>query len=95
MNLHSLWDTGLVELEEGTQGEVAARIEQTVADDDRRQWQGGTPEQWALESLAIVRTRVYRLPASGEIAAGYIETARAVIRTRMAREGEGLLDGQQ
>jgi S1/P1 Nuclease len=89
-NLHSLWDTGLVELEEGTPAEIAARIDAAVAPDDRKQWQHGTPEQWALESLAIVRAQVYRLPASGEINATYIERARAVIRTRLAQAGSRL-----
>ena len=65
MNLHSLWDTGLVELKEGTLADIAARIAKVVTDEERRQWQGSTPEQWALESLAIVRVQVYKLPASG------------------------------
>ena len=43
-----------------------------------------------LESLAIVRAQVYRLPASGEIGASYIESARAVIRTRLAQAGARL-----
>jgi hypothetical protein len=90
MNLHSLWDTGLVELEEGTPAEVAARIEETLTHEDREQWQGGTPEQWALESLAVVRSQVYRLPASGEIIPSYIGPARAVIRTRLAQSGARL-----
>jgi S1/P1 Nuclease len=84
-NLHSLWDTGLVELEESTPAEVAARIEKAVTEDELKQWQSGTPEQWALESLAIVRAQVYRFPASGEIDSSYIGPARAVIRTRLAQ----------
>jgi hypothetical protein len=64
-----LWDTALVDLEEGAASEVVARIDKAVSEDDRKQWQGGTPEQWALESLAIVRAQVYRVPASGEISA--------------------------
>src|SRR5512132_306726 len=80
-NLHSLWDTALVELEEGTPAEVTARIESTVTDEERNQWQGGTPVQWALESLAVVRSQVYLLPASGEIKPAYTERARAVMRT--------------
>ena len=35
-----MWDTALVELEEGTPPEVAARIEKAVTDDDRKQWKG-------------------------------------------------------
>jgi hypothetical protein len=66
-NLHVLWDTGLVELEEGTATEVAARMEKAVTNGERKQWQSGTPEQWVLELLAVVRTRVYRLPGVAEI----------------------------
>jgi hypothetical protein len=68
-NLHSLWDTALVELEQGTPVEIAARIQNSVSSDDHQQWQQGIPADWALESLAIVRAQVYPLPASGEITA--------------------------
>ena len=86
-NLHSLWDTALVELEEGTPGEIAARIEKTVTDDERKLWRVGTPEQWALESLAIVRAQVYRLPPSGEITSNYVYRSLPLIRTRLAQAG--------
>lgn len=43
VNLHSLWDTAFVELEEGTPGEIAARIQAVVTSDDVQQWQQGTP----------------------------------------------------
>ena len=85
--LHALWDTELVELEQGTPAEIPARIQGRITDDDRQQWPQRTPAQWALESLAIVRTQVYRLPASGEIGAMYTGPARAVIRTRLAQAG--------
>jgi hypothetical protein len=60
-NLHSLWDTALVELEQGTPTEIAAQSQSVVTGDDRQQWQQGSPTEWALESLAIVRAQVYRL----------------------------------
>jgi hypothetical protein len=84
---NSLWDTGLLELEQGTPAEIAARIQAVVNKDELHQWQQGTPAEWALESLAVVRTRVYRLPASGEISTNYTEAASAVIRTRLAQAG--------
>jgi hypothetical protein len=75
-NLHTLWDTGLVELEDGTAVEVAVPIAPAVTEDDRKQWQEGAPEQWALEFLAVVRSQVCRLPVLGEISAKYTEAAR-------------------
>jgi hypothetical protein len=89
-NLHSLWDTAFVELEEGTPAVIASRIQAAVNSDEIQQWQQGTPAEWALESLAIVRAQVYRLPASREIAGDYVEAARAVIRTRLAQSGARL-----
>ena len=72
-NLHSLWDTALVELEQGGPAEIAARIQAMVSSDEFLLWQQGTPADWALESLGIVRAQAYRLPASGELDATYIE----------------------
>jgi hypothetical protein len=89
-NLHSLWDIALVELEEGTPAEIAARIQAVVTEEDRQQWQQGTPADWALESFAIVRAQVYRLHASSEIITSYTESARAVVRTRFAQAGARL-----
>ena len=89
-NLHSLWDTALVELEQGTPSEIAGRIQGAVTSEDRQQWQQGTAAHWVLESLAIVRTRVYRLPVSGEINTAYSERARAEIETRLAQSGARL-----
>lgn len=54
------------------------------------QWQQGTPADWALVPLAIVRAQVYGLSASGEIEASYIERARPVIRTRLMQAGARL-----
>jgi hypothetical protein len=89
-NLHSLWDTGLLELEEGTAADIAARIDAAMTPEDRNQWQGTSPAQWALESLAVVRSHVYKVPVSDEVSADYIDRARPLIRTRLAQAGERL-----
>lgn len=85
--LHSLWDTVLVELEQGTPEEIAARIHAVVTGAVRQQWQQGTPADWALESLAVVRAQVYRLPASGEINATYVESARDAVSAGRSETG--------
>ena len=59
--------------------------------EDRHQWLQGVPADWALESLAIVRVQVYRLPGRARSNATYIEAARAVIRTRLVLAGTNCL----
>ncbi len=61
----------------GTPAEIAARVEATVTGDDRQQWQQGTPADWALESLAIVRAQV----------TGCLRTVRS---TQVTRTGHAL-----
>jgi nuclease S1 len=53
-NLHSLWDTALIELEQGTPADIATRIQAMVSSDELQQRQQGTTADWALESLAII-----------------------------------------
>jgi hypothetical protein len=43
VNLHSLWDTAFVDLEQGTSAEIAARIQNGISSEDRQQWQQGIP----------------------------------------------------
>ena len=78
-----------LELEEGSPAEVAKQIDNAFTADNFKQWQASTPDQWALESLAILRTRVYPLPASGEIRERYRQRARPIIRTRLRKLGHG------
>ena len=89
-NLHWLWDTALVELEQGTPADIAARLQAMVSSDELQQWQQGSPADWALESLAVVRAQVYRLSVPGEITPDYIERARLAVRTRLAQAGARL-----
>jgi hypothetical protein len=86
-SLHSLWDNAFVELEDGTSREVAARLDQAVTPEERREWQRGTAADWALESLTLVRSHVYSVPESREITADYAKRAQVVVRRRLAQAG--------
>ena len=81
--------TAIVELEQGAPAVLWIRAAISVTSEDRQQWQQGSPSEWALESLAIVRAQVYRLPASREINTSYIEPARAVIGLDSRKLGHG------
>ncbi len=51
MSLHALWDSTLLEAEEGTSAEIATRLQQSISPQHRHQWQAGTPAQWALAHI--------------------------------------------
>ena len=86
-NLHYFWDKDLVDLESGSEDEVAKRLTANISEDERRQWQAGGPEQWTNESLELVRSYVYNTGPSAELSDDYVEKARPIIRTRMVQAG--------
>ena len=54
-SLHLWWDNEFPEALGSDEVEVADRILEQFAPDERRQWAAGTPEEWAEESLMLTR----------------------------------------
>src|SRR5574341_1363008 len=86
-NLHYFWDTNLVELETGSEEEVAKRLSANFTDEDRLKWQGGDPKQWTDESLMLVRSHASHTGGSVELSDDYVEKARPIVRTRLVQAG--------
>jgi hypothetical protein len=86
-NLHFFWDTNLVELETGTEGEVAKRLTANLTEEERLKWQAGDPIQWTNESLMLARSYAYNSGPSGELSDDYVEKARPIVRVRLAQAG--------
>ena len=86
-NLHFFWDTNLVELETGTEEEIAKRLTANLTEEERLKWQAGDPIQWTNESLMLVRLYAYNTGPSGELSDDYVEKARPIVRTRLAQAG--------
>jgi len=87
-NLHSLWDTGLLQ----TLGDEDAIVQQIDRELPRRNDLAAiantTPVEWAMESHDIARQTVYGLlPPSHEIDSAYVAAARPVIIERLLRGG--------
>ena len=85
--LHELWDTGLIETEKGSASEIAKRLDEQVSAEDRKSWEGGTPTDWANESLALTRDHVYPIPESHQISEKYAKHALPIINKRLAQAG--------
>ncbi len=55
-NLHSVWDTCIIERELGTNPrDVARDLQEDIRDSDRASWRATPIEEWASESLEITR----------------------------------------
>lgn len=86
-NLHFFWDTNLVDMETGTDEEIAKRLTANLTAEERFKWQAGGPTQWTNESLMLVRSQAYDTGPSVELSDDYVEKARAIVRTRLAQAG--------
>ena len=86
-NLHFFWDTNLVELETGTEEEIAKRLTVNLTKEERLKWQAGDPTQWTNESLMLVRLYAYNTGTSGELSDDYVEQARPIVRIRLVQAG--------
>jgi hypothetical protein len=86
-NLHFFWDTNLVELETGTEEEIAKRLVANLTEEERLKWQAGDLIQWTNESLMLVRSHAYNTGPSGELSDDYVEKARPIVRSRLAHAG--------
>ena len=52
-NLHAVWDYNMLDSTHRTWPEIATDLHSRITDAQRRAWAGGTPLDWANESLAI------------------------------------------
>jgi hypothetical protein len=55
-NLHGVWDTSMIRHTGLSRSEYAERLESLNNEDNLTPLAGGTPEQWANESLRVART---------------------------------------
>ncbi|HEY7319535.1 MAG TPA: S1/P1 nuclease [Candidatus Binatia bacterium] len=86
-NLHFFWDANLVDLEIGTEEEIARRLMTSLTNEERLKWQAGDPVQWTNESLMLVRSYGYNTGTSVELSDDYVEKARPIVRIRLAQAG--------
>ena len=86
-NLHLFWDGNLVDLEAGSDEELAKRLGANVSAEQRQKWQSGDAKQWTDESLMLARSQAYAIGESGELSDDYVDQGRSTVRTRLAQAG--------
>ena len=86
-NLHYFWDSNLVDLETGSEVDIAKQLTANLTDEERRKWEAGDPTQWTNESSTLVRSHAYNIGPSGELSDDYVEKARPIVRIRLVQAG--------
>ena len=91
-NLHAVWDTSLVEEEQLSFTELAAKLERHISNRDLIGWWDINPRDWATES-AQLRETVYPPPAKGkvrsplELSYSYVYEYTPLMERRLKRGG--------
>jgi hypothetical protein len=61
LNLHSYWDTAVVEALSPDTGALARRLRAQITPQDKAAWEQGGPQDWALQNFKISSQAVYAL----------------------------------
>jgi len=83
-NLHSVWDSGLIESEKLSFSELAAFIDRPTRD-ELRTWQSAAPADWVRESKAA-RDRIYKI-GDGKLGYQYAFDNVPLIKRRLLQAG--------
>jgi hypothetical protein len=90
-NLHKLWDRDLLEQFSTDEDTWARSVEAIVRPDDQKAWCGGSPADWANESLAVAKLAYAGFTGSDPMTSGtklgaeYEAAALPLVRQRLAR----------
>jgi hypothetical protein len=83
-NLHSVWDSGLIDDEQLSYSELAAWLSARITPADRRAWTSIDPTVWITESAAL-RDQIY--PADPALSFGYVYQNKARVEQRLEMGG--------
>jgi S1/P1 Nuclease len=89
-SLHKIWDTDVVATLGPDSERIAADIEARLTPQQRKQFSGGAPADWANESLALAQSEVYaRLPQDGPVRLpnDYVEQESGIARQQLTKAG--------
>lgn len=90
VNLHSYWDTGLVEQLDPDPTVLAARLRARITPALKARWERGDPRTWAVESYGVARTATYSLRSAPGCETGRAPIALPPGYDARARDAVGL-----
>jgi hypothetical protein len=89
-NLHSVWDTLLIEHIDPDTESYAKRLDDALTDSNIIAFENGTVEDWALESHAVAQKLAYAALPAGEafdLGANYSQAAAPAIDLQLQKAG--------
>jgi hypothetical protein len=91
MNLHSVWDSGIISYIGLGDVAYAARLDSTLTPQTLENYQKGTTVDWALESHALAVEYAYkRRPLDNLLGYAYFETCKPIVELQLKRAGARL-----
>lgn len=84
-NLHSVWDSGLVDDEQLSYSELATWLGARITTADARAWTTADPNVWIAESIAV-RDQIYP-PSGGSLSYQYVFQNKARMEERLKKGG--------
>jgi S1/P1 Nuclease len=89
-NLHSVWDTLLIERISPDAVDYAPKLNAAIKDSDIAAWEQGSVEDWALESHAVAQKVAYGVFPPGkkpELGMDYFQTAALAVDLQLQKAG--------
>jgi hypothetical protein len=95
-NLHSYWDTGVVEALGTDPVATSRRLVAAIKPEQAKLWSSGGPKAWAAESFDVARRSVYTIGSKpgcdgGQgpipLPAGYADAAKVVVTEQLQKAG--------
>ena len=89
-NLHRVWDGEVVEAFGFDAGPIAAAVESAIQRTQKKNWQSGSPADWANESHRIARGEIYPVThgrRSLRLSSVWLRTEAPIARLQIAKAG--------
>jgi nuclease S1 len=89
-NLHSVWDSGILHHIKPYDNQLAQLLAGRITPAERKLWEKGTLEDWALESHRLARDIAYKdLPPGPvpDIGQAYVDATTPVVETQLEKAG--------
>jgi len=86
-NLHSLWDSGLIDYQGLSYTEMAGQYDHQPSRRQVKEWQKATPEQWLWESYQASEQIYKDVPANGDVDYKYFPAHAELMKQRIEQAG--------